>query len=100
MSTVVLKTTEEKPPVLKQGFLKTLSSSQFRTVQMPCDVAVLNLDVYNSGQTSHLLSLDVNSKLGPVMLASLLINILAVSRRALEKTWGINSSLLKIIFLK
>ena len=67
---------------------------------MPCDLAVLIPDVYNTGQASHLLSLDVNSKLGPVMLASLLINVLAISRRALEKTWGINSSPLKIIFLK
>ena len=57
---------------------------------MPCDLAVLIPDVYNTGQASHLLSLDVNSKLGPVMLASLLINVLAISRRALEKTWGIN----------
>ena len=69
-------------------------------MQMPCDLAVLIPDVYNTGQASHLLSLDVNSKLGPVMLASLLINVLAISRRALEKTWGINSSPLKIIFLK
>ena len=69
-------------------------------MHIPCDVAVLTLDVYSSGQTSYLLSLDVNSKLGPVMLASLLINVLAVSRKALEKTWGINNSLFKIIFLK
>ena len=69
-------------------------------MHIPCDVAVLTLNVYNSGQTSYLLSLDVNSKLGPVMLASLLINVLAISRKALEKTWGINNSLFKIIFLK
>ena len=37
------------------------------------------------GQTGHLLSLDVNSKLGPVILASLFIKVLAISRRALEK---------------
>ena len=71
----------------KWSFLKSISYTA-----MPCDVAVLTLDVYNNclcitvyGQTSHLLSLDVNSKLGPVILTSLFIKVLAVCRRALEK---------------
>lgn len=70
----------------KWSFLKPISYNA-----MPCDMAVLTLDVHNNvcvllcmarPVTCFHLMLTAN---GPVVLASLFIKVLAIYRKALEK---------------